>query len=349
MGRAMKHKNGFCCRKKPFLMRAAAFSLVFCIWEPVSAQEVIIPPKPPTNNLVINFETMGDFQKFSTQAATNLSTNIQDLQKNLTELSELDTADNRKTLNKFGGTYANLPGLGNDLSTAISSIKADKMNESMNAVSDALPKIAGDFMEGELSLSKSMGPGQDQMKSLTPGDNNSMTSVQDKSLSMVKDGTISKPYMAAQGNLGGTPIKMMLMNNNMSALNSNVTSIISTYRNLLSLSAQTPSSIMNTPNLTQQVGAFDGFALSQFGGLSRIGETFGKINASYEILSANGGVKSISNPDGVANGALANFNNGLGRLSSQASSISSAAGSTLGNGGHPKPLYEYDPTQVKTQ
>jgi len=310
---------------------------------PGTEQSIIVPPAPPTGSISITGkELTGEYlQTFLNSTASSLGSNLQGLEQNLNDLSQLGTDDTKKRLNAFGTTYGNLPTLGSNLASALSNMNVKSLMENASNISDQLPKLLSDFTDAEIDLAKT-GPSQDDIKAAMNSENPG------KSLSeMVKSGAISPQFQAAQTNLFHMVIKLMLVNNAVCALNSNIESVKNTYTNLLNLANQPPSVLVSMKNLGPQISAIDSLSISQFGGLSQLGDKLGFVNAQLDALHKAGGLKSLGDPKAPTIGTLGQFDDQLEKLYSMISDTNNEMGRTLGSSGNARFIIQFDTSDLK--
>jgi hypothetical protein len=302
-------------------------------------QPIIIAPQATSGSISLTGGELGaNIQGFFTSSASTLGGNLQVLGQNLTALSQYNTPENQQVLDKLGTTYANIPSLGTNFKSGLAAIKIDAIGKSASAINEQLPKLMKDFSDAEVNLAK-LAPPQEDIKAAqnAPDPQKAMEEMSAK---------ISPAFQTAQLNLFKVMYKVVKTNNAICALNSNIDSLRNTYGNLLTISSQPPSVIIQMHSLPQKLGALNGLAINQFGGLAQLGGSMESMVASLDTLQKGGGLKQLGDEKAPTGDMLGQFGDGLEGFYSLVSEANADLGPTLG-GGKAKPLFELPPDKLK--
>jgi hypothetical protein len=302
-------------------------------------QPIIVAPQPSSGNISLTGEELGpNIQGFFSSSASTLGGNLESLGRNLAALSQYNTPENQQVLDKLGSTYGNIPSLGTNFKSGVASIKIDVIGRNASTISEQLPKLMRDFSDAEVNLAK-LAPPQEDIKAAQ--------NASDPQKALEEMSTkISPAFQAAQLNLFKLLYTVVKTNNAICALNSNIESLRNTYGNLLAISSQPPSVIIQMHNLPQKLGALNGLAISQFGGLAQLGGSMESMVASLDSLQKGGGLKQLADEKAPTVDMLGQFGGGLEGFYSLVSEANADLEPTLG-GSKTKPLFELPPDKLK--
>jgi len=280
---------------------------------------VIIPPAAPDYYRL----TSNDLGKDMQQLGAAIGANLQKLQTNLATLKTLNSQANQEALNSLGKNHGNAPALGTDFRKGVSGINLKQMAQDSTALSNNVAHALSDYFPAMANFSKGIGATStpDLLVMLLKGAN-SREDVK-KNEGQIQEKFAPVGYVAEQMSI------MIELNMALGTLNSNLTSINSTYRNLLSLSAQKSATLVKMPDLPTRLGALDSLANGELKNLAGLSTTIEGINGKYDELTAKGGMKVVFTNDDAGK-ALGEANQAVGAFANQLSSSSRQMGAVLG-------------------